>query len=123
MALRDLAAEPVRELDALVHRHTRERDERHDVDRAQARVRAFMRFHVDVAVRDVDERMRRAHHRVGFTGVGEDRAVVVDVARAVQQANAIGRANRVGQAVDEIAAPAFAHVRNALDELRHRARG
>ena len=59
-------------------------------------------------------------HRVGLAGVCEHRAVVVDVARPVQETNAFGRADRVGEPVDDVAAPAFAHVRNALDEPRHR---
>jgi hypothetical protein len=48
---------------------------------------------------------------------------MVDVARTVEEANAFGRANRVGEAVDDVTATAFAHIRDALDELRHRARG
>src|SRR5439155_6755135 len=56
----------------------------------------------------------------GIARVGEDRSVVVDIARAVEETDAFGRADRVGETIDDVAAPAFAHVRNALDEPRHR---
>ena len=120
---RHLAPEAVGERDALVHRHAREWDERHDVDRAEPRVFALVRHHVDLAVREVDEGVRRAGNSVGLARVCEDRAVVVDITRAVEKTNALGRADGVGEAIDDVAAPSFAHIRDAFDKLWHRARG
>src|SRR5205807_8552425 len=116
VALRDLAAEAVRERDALVHRHAREWDERHDVDRAEPRVFALVRLHVDLAVREVDEGVRRAGNGVGLARVRADRAGVVHIPRAVGGTNALGRADGGGQAVDDAPAPSFAHRRDAWRE-------
>ena len=67
--------------------------------------------------------MRRAGNSVGLARVREDRAVVVHITRAVEETNALGRADGIGEAIDDVAAPSFAHIRDAFDKLWHRARG
>src|SRR5205085_4828451 len=57
--LGDLARSRVRDLDALLHRRVLERNERHDVDRADTRMRAVMNAQIDARNRDVEQPQRR----------------------------------------------------------------
>ena len=86
--LGDLASEGVRQSDALLHRHAGERDERHDVHSAEARVLSLVRAHVDLEVRGGDERVRGGCNGVGVAREGEDGAVVIDVAGLIEEPDA-----------------------------------
>jgi hypothetical protein len=108
----------VRQGHAFVHRHARERDERDDVDGAEPGMLSPVRAHVDLAVRDVDESVRRGEDGIRLARVREDGAVVIYVGGLIQEAHALDRADRVRESVDDVAATALAHVGDALDEIR-----
>jgi len=79
----------------------------------------LVRPHVDLVVCQVDERVRRAEDRVRLAGVGEHRAVVIEIARAIEKTHSVDRADRVGEAIDDIATAAFADIGDTFDETRH----
>ena len=64
------------ERDALGHRHALDRDERHDVDGAEARVLTLMLPQIDRPGRDLEQREDRRLDAGGVAGEREDRAVV-----------------------------------------------
>ena len=72
----DGGADPLGELDAVGHRHAFDRDERHDVDGAEARVRTLVLPQIDRPGRDLDQREDRRLDAGGVAGEGEDRAIV-----------------------------------------------
>src|SRR5439155_8463471 len=98
---------------------TRKRHERNDVHRAEARVLALVRAHVDLDEGGCDEGVRGGGHRVGVAGEGEDGAVVIDVTRLIEEPDPGDVADGLRQSVDHLAAAAFADVRHALHQPRH----
>src|SRR5206468_4966266 len=115
----DRGADAVRKRDAVGHRDAGERDEWDDVDRAETRMLPLVPAHVDGLVRRVDERERRALDRVGLAGEREDRAVVIGIARPIEQSYAGRCGDDPREAVDDVEPTAFTDVRNALDDARH----
>ena len=115
----DLMSEGMRDGDALLHRHAGERYERNDVHRAEPRVLALVRAHVDLAERRRDEGVGGGGHRVGVAGEREHGAVVIDVARLIEKADPGDAADGLRQSIDHVAAAAFADVRHALHQPRH----
>ena len=117
--LGDLAPEGVRQSDAFFHRHAGQRHERHDIHRAEARVLALVRAHVDLEVRGGDQRVRGGCNGVGVAGEREDRAVVIDVAGLIEEPDARNVADGFRESVDHVAAAALADVGHAFHQPRH----
>src|SRR5207249_4936588 len=67
----DALSEAAGKLDAVVHRDVRDRNERDDVDRADARMRPAMRRHVDQLDALPDEAEGSLEHRVGLADEGD----------------------------------------------------
>ena len=84
-------AEAAGELDAVVHRRVAERDERDDVDRADARVLALVASMSMSSIARRDQRLEAVADRVVLAGQREHRPVVARVARPVEQEHAVGR--------------------------------
>ena len=108
------------ELDALFQRDAFDRDERHHVGRADARVRALL-------LRQIDQRDGLFHRAEGGIGHGggrtderEDAAVVVGIGFAVEQDHLGDGEDRLHDGVDLGGIAAFGEIGDALDELaRH----
>ena len=114
-ARRDLGRHVICQPYAILHRHAFDRHERHDVHGAEPRVLAAMRAEIDRADRFREEREDGGLQRRGVTREREHGSVVRPVGRIVEQPRAIHVPNRRGEPLDDVAAPPFTHVRNALD--------
>ena len=114
-APRDFRADLPSQLNALHHRHAFNRDERHDVDRAEARVLAAMRPQIDVGDGARDQREDGVSDALGVARQRENRAVVRRIGRMVEQAHAGDAADGDRHLVDDLGPAALAHIRNALD--------
>ncbi len=117
--LADPPAHPTGQLDALLHRHARDRHERADVRGAEARVRALVLPHVDHlggtpdgAERGFGDRVRRPDER-------HDRTVGVPSRIDVQGADPGDTGDRVGDLFDGRVITALGEIRYALDDLLH----
>jgi len=74
--------------DALAHRHAHQRDERHDVHGAEARMLAAMLAQVDVGNRALEQREDRPLNGCGRSDEREDGAVVRGIGRRVEEPDA-----------------------------------
>ena len=115
-ARRDPLPEGAREVDDLVHGRRPERDERDDVDRADARMLTLVGVHVDLVDRRGDEPLEGVADRVVLAGHREHRPVVARVARAVEQGDLGDGRDRVGKPVDDVEPAPLGDVRDRLDE-------
>jgi hypothetical protein len=104
---------------AVVDRGVPQRHEGNDIDRADARMLAVLKLHVDVADGDLDGPRQRTHDGVGVASQGQDRSVVAGVAGAVQEIRATHGAGRVGQPIDDVEAPTLGVVGHGFDQARH----
>ncbi len=114
---RDLGADLARQRDAFGHRHPLDRHERHDVDGAEPGMLARVVAQVDRAERLAEERQRRRLDRGAIARERVDRPVVRGVRLDVEKMRA-GPADRRGARLEHVGTPAFADVRDALDN-RH----
>ena len=78
-----------------------QRDERHDVERADAPVHAAMRAHVDRREHGRGEGERRGLDGVGRAEEREHRAVMVGIGVDVGEPHARDAADGVGEALDD----------------------
>ena len=105
-----------RQRDAIGHRRPLERHERHDVDRTESRVLSLMPPQIDPGEGGLEERDHRRRQRVAIAGKGQDGAVVRGIRLQVEEADAGNRAHRGADGLDRRGVPAFADVRDALDD-------
>ena len=117
-ALRHLGPDFPRQRDAVGHGRALDRDKRHDVDRAQARVLTAVRAQVDVGRRALEERQDGVLEASRVADHGEHRAVVRRVRGMIEQPYAGNATDRLGHRRDDIRPPSLADVGNALDQ-RH----
>ena len=117
--LADPAAELLRQHHAFGHLHIAERHERHDIGRADARMRPAMLLKIDVRGRGLDRVEHRRHHRLGRRDQGEHRAVVIFIALDIQQLHVGVRAQCVSNRFEHFGAPPLAKVGDTLDEPLH----
>ena len=85
---RHVGGNRLRQLHALRHRHAFDRNERHHVDGAHARMFALVRAQVDVGKRALEQHRNAGGQRRGVAGQREDRAVVRGVGLHVEHAQA-----------------------------------
>ncbi len=113
----DPLAQTLGELYAVLQRHSLDRDERHNVRGADARVRAPMH-------REIDERNRRFHAAESGFGNGRGRAhegqhaaIVVGIRLAVEQYHLGHGHDALHESVDFGCVAAFGEIGNTLNEL------
>src|SRR5205823_3865490 len=116
----DALAEAAGEGGAFVHGHLGDRDERHDVDGADARVRAAVRRHIDQLHALFDEPIRRLEHRLRLADEGDDGAIRVGARIDVQQRDAWYRGRSFRNGLVDLRPSTLGDVGNALDELHVR---
>ncbi len=117
--LRQATSDKPREVDAVVQRDAADRDERDNVGRADAGMLAAVGGEVD-PVEGLFSRPKGGFAD-GFwrSDEGQDAAVVIGVALAVQHDDAGDSLNGVDQRVNGLGLPAFAEVGDALDKTIH----
>jgi hypothetical protein len=103
----------MREDHRVVERRHAKRNERQDVERADARVRAAMPAQVDAIARDPRQGDRRHDRLCCVADGGEDAAMMDRVARPVDDARALCF-DRGGAGVDQRRIASLAQVRNDL---------
>ena len=101
---------------AVVHRHTVNRHERHDVHGAEPWVLAAVLPEVDRREASLEQREHGRVQRGGVAGERDDRAVVRGIRRPVEQVYARGGGDGVDDIADDVGTPAFADVRDALND-------
>src|SRR2546427_13279044 len=107
------------EVDAVVQRDAADRDERDHVGRADAGMLASVGGKVD-SVEGLFSRPKCGFaDGFGRSDEGQDAAVVIGVALAVQHDDAGDSLNGVDQRVNGLGLPAFAEVGDALDKTIH----
>ena len=89
-------------------------DERHDVERAEARVHAVVTREIDPGHACGGEGLHRRLDRLGRSGEGEDRSVVIGIGVHVEE---VGPA-RVREGSDDAGVPSLRHVGYAFDQAR-----
>ena len=95
-------AERAGEGDAVLHRRAFERNERHDVRRAHARMLARVRREIDAVARDGDAGERGVDRVLDRRDEGDHRAVVRLVGRHVEHDDAVDRGDRVANRLDDV---------------------
>ena len=95
-----------------------EGDDRHDVERADVRVHAVVRTHVDLLHRHRGRRDQAVAQAAGRAAGGEDRAVVIDVDVHVEHPGSPAL-ERLPEGVERARVTALAEVRDGL-ERQHR---
>ena len=112
-------AERVGGLNGPLPGHPFERDEGRHVQGADARMHPGVAPQVDPLHGDAGRGQQGGGNGLGIAGEGEDRAVVIDVGRLVQQMDAENRANRLGERRQHGGVAAFREVRHAFDPTGH----
>ena len=95
----------------------RERNQRHDVGGAEARMDALVAGNVDVLLGGRDTAEGALGHGGGRTDEGVDGAVVVGIAVDRAQIDAGHRANGIRDGVDHVLSTAFGNVRYTFDPV------
>ena len=117
--IRDPLADGTGEGDAVVHRDSRNGDEREDVERSDPGVFPVMHAHVD----QFHGFLRTAERRLCDRGtVADERdhgSIVVRVHLPIEDPHTGHRRNCLGDCIDHLLAVALGEIRNALDNLRH----
>ncbi len=114
--LPELGGRTLGELRAVLHRHSRQRDERQHVQRADARMRALMRVQIDQLDGFRGPGQRRLHRRFRRGREGDDAPVMVGVHLRIEQHDAGHGADRLDDGPDPGCVAAFAEVGNALNQ-------
>ena len=113
---RDVGREFLRDRDALFHRRSFERNERHDIDRTDARMLAMMNAQIDARNRRIEQSHRSLTNRIRrFGDIREHRPIVIRIRMNIQQMNAGSRAHRLRDRIDRRLLAAFGNVGDAFD--------
>ena len=102
--------------DTIVHADATERNERHNIRGADARMRARVLIEVDQFGGGLDGAEGGFFHTRGRTGKGEHRAVVVEVGGAVEEFDLADRLDGGNDLVNDFRSPRFGKVGDAFDE-------
>ena len=109
----------MRDLDAIVHRHARDRHKRTNVRGAHAGVLAAVFGHVDEFARLFDQTKRRFADRLRRSHKRDDRSVGALSGVDVKQSASVHRLDHSGHGVDDFGATSLADVGDAFNESLH----
>src|SRR5688572_4548029 len=110
-------AELFRQLDAILHRGILERNERHDVGRADSRVLTFMLPEIDTLCRCAHSRKRSLYGVLGRYNERYHRSVVRNVGGGIEYRDAFRRRDCIANGADDFRATSLGKIRHAFYEF------